>query len=58
MRGSSTAGCIRGMERVSQGDSAATHEFGYGPISTPDIIEAVLMADVPDKCVIEILVLV
>ena len=29
MRGSSTAGCIRGMERVSQGDSAAVHESAY-----------------------------
>jgi hypothetical protein len=29
MRGSSTAGCTKGIERVSQGDSAAVHESAH-----------------------------
>jgi hypothetical protein len=32
MRGSSTAGCIRGTETVSQVDSAAVRELAYGRI--------------------------
>ena len=44
MRGSFTAGCIRGMERVTQGDSAAVHESSFDRFSMAGTIASALIA--------------
>lgn len=44
MRGSFTVGCIRGMERVSQRDSAAVHESSFDRFSMAGTIAPALIA--------------